>query len=181
MDEAAVEKLGAKPIEPELAEIAGMKSIQEMSALTGRLHIAGESMLFGSGSQQDPDNSDAVIITVDQGGLGLPDRDYYTKDDPKSKEIRERYLVHVQKVFELLGDSPETAKKEAATVMQIETKLAKASLTRVDQRDPYKITHKLKVSDLRAMAPDFDWTAYFSASQVPPFQILNVEAPEFFK
>jgi putative endopeptidase len=83
MDEAAVEKLGAKPIEPELAEIAGMKSIQEMSALTGRLHIAGESMLFGSGSQQDPDNSDAVIITVDQGGLGLPDRDYYTKDDPK--------------------------------------------------------------------------------------------------
>ena len=181
MDETAIEKLGAKPIEQELSDIAALKNIRDMAPLTARLHIAGESMLFGSGSQQDPDNSDAMIVSVSQGGLGLPDRDYYTKDDPKSKEIRERYLVHVQKVFELLGDSPETAKKEAATVMQIETKLAKASLTRVDQRDPYKITHKLKVSDLRAMAPDFDWTAYFSASQVPPFQILNVEAPEFFK
>ena len=181
MDEAAVEKLGAKPIEPELAEIAGMKSIQEMSALTGRLHIAGESMLFGSGSQQDPDNSDAVIITVDQGGLGLPDRDYYTKDDPKSKEIRERYLQHVQKMFELIGDPPEVAKKEADTVMRIETSLAKASLTRVDQRDPYKVTHKMKVNDLQALAPRFDWASYFSASQVPAFEILNVEAPEFFK
>src|SRR5580700_2551750 len=181
MDEAAVEKLGAKPIEPELAGIAGMKSIQEMSALTGRLHIAGESMLFGSGSQQDPDNSDAVIITVDQGGLGLPDRDYYTKDDPKSKEIRERYLQHVQKMFELIGDPPEVAKKEADTVMRIETSLAKASLTRVDQRDPYKVTHKMKVNDLQALTPRFDWASYFSASQVPAFEILNVEAPEFFK
>ena len=90
-----------------------------------------------------------------QGGLGLPDRDYYTKDDPKSKEIRERYLQHVQKMFELMGDSPDAAKKEAATVMRIETALAKASLTRVDQRDPYKVTHKMKVADLQAIAPEF--------------------------
>ena len=181
MDEAAIEKLGAKPIEPELAEILALKNVSDIAPLAARLHIAGESMLFGSGSQQDPDNSDAMIVALAQGGLGLPDRDYYTKDDAKSKEIRERYLQHVQKMFELIGDSPEVAKTEAATVMRIETALAKASLTRVEQRDPYKVTHKMKAADLKKLAPDFNWTAYFSASQVPPFQILNVEAPDFFK
>jgi endothelin-converting enzyme/putative endopeptidase len=181
MDEAAIEKLGAKPIAPALADIASLKSVHDMAPLTARLHLSGETMLFGSGAQQDPDNSDAMIVFVAQDGLGLPDRDYYTKDDPKSKEIRERYLLHVQKMFELLGDSPDVAKKEAATVMRIETSLAKASLTRVDQRDPYKVTHKLKVADLNKMTPNFDWAAYFSASQVPPFQVLNVEAPDFMK
>jgi putative endopeptidase len=181
MNEPAIEKLGAKPIAPALADIAALKSVHDLAALTARLHISGETMLFGSGAQQDPDNSDAMIVFAAQDGLGLPDRDYYTKDDPKSKEIRERYLVHVQKMFELLGDSPDVAKKEAATVMRIETKLAKASLTRVDQRDPYKVTHKLKVADLKQMTPNFDWAAYFSASQVPPFEVLNIESPEFMK
>ncbi len=181
MDETAIEKLGAKPIEPELADIEALKNVHDMAALTGRLHIAGESMLFGSGAQQDPDNSDAMIVEVSQGGLGLPDRDYYTKDDAKSKEIRERYLQHVQKMFELIGDPPDRAQKEAHVVMRIETDMAKASLTRVDQRDPYKVTHKMKVADLQALAPRFDWAAYFSASQVPAFDTLNVEAPEFFK
>ena len=114
MDEAAIEKRGAKPIGPALVEIEGLKNVHEMAPLTGRLHIAGETMLFGSGSQQDPDNSDAMIVAISQDGLGLPDRDYYTKDDAKSKEIRERYLQHVQKMFELLGDSPDVPKKEAA-------------------------------------------------------------------
>ena len=181
MDEAAIEKLGYKPIQSKLAEIEELKSVRELAPLAARLHIEGESMLFGSGSQQDPDNSDAMIVTVVQGGLGLPDRDYYTKDDPKSKEIRERYVQHVQKMFELIGDSPEVAKKEADTVMRIETSLAKASLTRVDQRDPYKVTHKMKVAELDKLAPDFEWAQYFSASQVPPFETLNVEAPEFMK
>ncbi|HEY1731551.1 MAG TPA: M13 family metallopeptidase [Terriglobales bacterium] len=181
MDEAAIEKLGAKPIKPELAEIEALRNIHDMAALTGKLHIAGEAMLFGSGSQQDPDNSDAMIVVVAQGGLGLPDRDYYTKDDPKSKEIRERYVQHMQRMFELIGDSPEAAKKEADRVMRIETDMAKASLTRVDRRDPYKVTHKMKLTDLQALAPRFDWAGYFSASQVPAFAILNVEAPDFFK
>jgi putative endopeptidase len=181
MDEPAIEKLGYKPIQSKLAEIEALKSIQDLAPLAARLHIEGESMLFGSGSQQDPDNSDAMIVVLVQGGLGLPDRDYYTKDDPKSKEIRERYVQHVQKMFELIGDSPEVAAKEAATVMKIETDMAKASLTRVDQRDPYKVTHKMKVADLNKLAPDFNWAEYFSASQVPPFTVLNVEAPDFLK
>jgi putative endopeptidase len=180
-DEAAVEKRGAKPLYPDLVEIQGLQSVHDIAPLVARLHLDGDGMLFSSGSQQDPDNSDVMIVGLNQGGLGLPDRDYYTKDDAKSKEIRERYLQHVQKTFELLGDPPETAKKEAGTVMRIETALAKASLTRVEQRDPYKITHKLKVADLNKLAPNFDWTAYFSTSQVPPFDTLNVESPTFFK
>ncbi len=181
MDEPAIEKDGAKPIQPTLDAIQNLKSVKDMAPLIARLHLDGETVLFGSGSQQDPDNSDAMIVGLAQDGLGLPDRDYYTKDDAKSKEIRERYLQHVQQVFELLGDSPATAKQEADTVMRIEMGLAKASLTRVDTRDPYKITHKMKVAELDKIAPNFDWTAYFTAAKVPPFEILNVESPEFMK
>jgi endothelin-converting enzyme/putative endopeptidase len=181
MDESAVEKLGAKPMQSALDQVQAVKSVHDLAPLVARLHLAGDTLLFDSGAQQDPDNSDAMIVGVGQGGLGLPDRDYYTKDDAKSKEIRARYLLHVQKVFELLGDSPATAKKEADTVMRIETNLAKASLTRVDRRDPYKVMHKMKAAELNTLAPNFDWSVYFSAAQVPPFEILNVESPAFVK
>ena len=181
MDETAVEKRGAKPMVPDMVEIQGLQNVHQLAPLIARLHLAGDTMLFAGTSQQDPDNSDAMIASVDQGGLGLPDRDYYTKDDAKSKEIRERYVQHVQNMFQLLGDSPETAKQEAATVMRIETELAKASLTRVDRRDPYKVTHKMKIAELNQLAPNFDWTAYFSASGAPPIDVLNVESPDFVK
>ncbi len=181
MDEAAVEKRGAKPLWPSLVEIQGLQNVHQMAPLVARLHMAGDSMLFGSGSEPDPDNSDAMIFGIDQGGLGLPDRDYYTNEDVKSKEIRQQYLQHVQKMFELIGDSPDVAAKEAATVMRIETTLAKASLTRVEQRDPYKVTHKTKVAELKLMAPNFDWAGYFSASQIPSFDSLNIESPEFMR
>ena len=181
MDEAAIEKLGANPMQSELNQIQALKSAREMAPLVAHLHLAGDSMLFDSGSMQDPDNSDAMIVALNQGGLGLPDRDYYTKEDAKSKEIRARYLQHVQKMFELLGDPPATAKKEADTLMRIETGFAKASLTQVEQRDPYKIKNKMKVAELNTLAPNFDWAAYFSSSQVPPFEVLNVDAPAFFK
>ena len=181
LDEATVEKLSAKPMQPELAAIAALKSVRDIAPLAARLHLAGDSLLFGSGSQQDPDDSDAEIVVVTQGGLGLPDRDYYTQDDARSKEIRERYVQHVQKVFELIGDPPAAAKQEADTILRIETSLAKTSLTQVERRDPYKITHKMKVGDLDKLAPNFDWTAYFTAGQVPAFDVLNVATPGFFK
>ena len=181
MDETAVDKLGAKPLQSELDKIQALNNAREIAPLLAGMHLAGDSTMFRSGSQQNPDNSDAVIVDVAQGGLGLPDRDYYTKDDAKSKEIRQRYLEHVQKVFELLGDSPATAKKEAGTVMRIETAMAKASLTRVERRDPYKTKHIMKKADLNSLAPNFDWSAYFSASQVPAFETLNVDEPEFLK
>src|SRR5207302_9265070 len=129
----------------QLAEIAQLKSARDLAPLVAHLQLGlGSAVLFSSGSRQDPDNSEQQIAGIDQGGIGLPDRDYYTKDDAKSKETRERYLQHAQKLFELLGDAPEAAKKNAATVMRIETALATASMTRVERRDPYKRKNKIK-------------------------------------
>ena len=182
MDEAAIEKLGIGALKPELAQIAQLKSARDLAPLVARLQLdLGSAILFASGSRQDPDNSEQQIAGLDQGGLGLPDRDYYTKDDAKSKEIRERYLQHAQKMFELLGDKPETAKQNAETVMRIETALATASMTRVERRDPYKRKNKIRLAELEEMAPGFDWPAYFRALKAPQFEIINVAPPSFFK
>ncbi len=182
MDETTVEKRGLTAIQPQLDAVAQLKSVRDMAALAARLTLPfGRTVLFAAGSEQDPDNSEQEIADLDQGGLGLPDRDYYVKDDAKSKEIRERYLQHVQKVFELLGDSPEAAKKNAETIMRIETALAKASWTRVERRDPYKLKNKMKLADLNQLAPNFDWPTYYRESRYPQFEILNVDAPAFVK
>jgi putative endopeptidase len=182
LDEAAVEKHGITPVESELQAIAHLKNAQELAPLIAELQLVhGQVILFNSGSMQDPDDSEQVIAQIDQGGLGLPDRDYYTKEDAKSKETRAKYLEHVQKVFELVGENEEIAKKDAATVMRLETALAKASMTRVDRRDPYKLKHKMKVQELEGLAPKFDWTAFYREAKYPQFQILNVNSPDFFK
>jgi putative endopeptidase len=181
MNESLVEQLGAKPMQPDLAAIQSLQSVKELAPLLAKLQMQGMPVPFGYGSEQDPDDSNKMIVGLGQAGLGLPDRDYYTKDDAKSKETRERYLQHVQKMFELMGDSPEVAKTNAATVMRMETSLAKASLTRVERRDPYKQKHKMTVPDLYKIAPDFDWNAFFAASGVPKFEILNVSWPDFLK
>src|ERR1700757_3188539 len=121
MDETAVEKHGMAPVRGYLDAIGNLKSTREIAPLVAQLQLVyGRSVLFRAESTQDPDNSEQVIAEVDQGGLGLPDRDYYTKEDAKSKETRERYVQHVQKIFELVGANAETAKKDAATVMRIE-------------------------------------------------------------
>src|SRR5579884_1667617 len=183
MDEAAVNQRGIAAIKPQLDAIAALKSTRELAPEVARLQLAieGGGMMFGTGSLQDPDNSDEEIAGLDQGGLGLPDRDYYTKDDAKSQEIRERYVQHVQKVFELLGDSAAAAAKEADSVMRIETALAKASLTRVERRDPYKLKNKMNMAGLAALTPNFDWPVFFRTANAPKFEILNVTAPAFFK
>jgi putative endopeptidase len=182
MDEPAVEKLGLGALKPQLAAIAQLKSSRELAPVVARLQLdLGGAVFFGSSARQDPDNSEQQIAGVDQGGIGLPDRDYYTKDDPKSKETRERYLQHVQKIFELLGDKPAVAKENADTVMRIETALAKASLTRVERRDPYKRKNKIKLADLEQMVPSFDWAAYYRTLKAPQFEIVNAAPPTFFK
>ncbi len=179
MNEALVEKLGPQPMQPDLTAIESMKSVKDLAPVLARLQMQGMAVPFGYGSTQDPDDSNNMIVGLDQAGLGLPDRDYYTKTDAKSIETRERYVQHVQKMFELMGDSPDVAKKNAATVMRMETSLAKASLTQVERRDPYKQKHKMTVPELYKIAPDFDWNAFFSATGVPKFQILNVSWPGF--
>jgi endothelin-converting enzyme/putative endopeptidase len=182
MNETAVNQRGVGAIQSQLDAIAAMKSIRDIAPLTAHVTLPfGQTLLFGAGSAQDPDNSEQVIADLDQGGLGLPDRDYYTKEDAKSKEIRARYLQHAQAVFQLLGDTPEAAKKNADTVMRMETALAKASWTRVEQRNPYNLKNKMKMSDLEGLAPNFDWTTYYREARYPNFEIVNVESPKFYK
>lgn len=183
MDEKAIDAAGIKPLEKDLHEIAALKSTRDLAPLVAKLHLEsqGRGMLFGFGSDQDFDDSNSVIAFAMAGGLGLPDRDYYTKTDPKSVEIRQRYVEHVQKMLELLGDAPETAKTEAKTIMRIETALAKASLTRVEQRDPYKLKHKLTRAQLEALTPDFDWDKYLADSGLWKIQVINVTEPAFFQ
>jgi len=182
MDEPTIEKLGLGALKPQLTALAQLKSSRELAPLVARMQLdLGGAVFFGSSSRQDPDNSEQQIAGVDQGGIGLPDRDYYTKDDAKSKETRERYLQHVQKIFELLGDKPAAAKENADTVMRIETALATASLTRVERRDPYKRKNKIKLAELEQMVPSFDWAAYYRTLKAPQFEIVNAAPPAFFK
>ncbi len=141
----------------------------------------GAGALFNFSSGQDFKNSNMDIAQFDQGGLGLPDRDYYLKTDPKSAEIRAQYLAHMQKMFELSGEAAARAKADAATVMAIETALAKGSMDRVEQRDPHKVYHKITVAELQALGPDFRWTEYFRGTNAPPFTSLNVSEPDFVK
>jgi endothelin-converting enzyme/putative endopeptidase len=183
-DEAGVEKSGLEPIKSELEAIARLNSVRELAPLVARIQMTTfgyRSILFRSGSDQDPDDSESVIASLDQGGLGLPDRDYYTKEDAKSKETRERYVQHAQKIFELLGDNADTAQKNAETLMRMETALAKASMGRVERRDPYKLKNKMKIPGLEELAPNFDWKTYYSVLQYPTIAILNVGDPGFFK
>jgi len=187
VDESAVEKRGLSAIQPELDAIAQIQSAKDLTPVVARLQFTytgysySSSLLFRAGSNQDPDDSERVIADVDQGGLGMPDRDYYLKDDAKSKETRARYLQHAQKVFELLGDSPAAAKRNAATILRLETAMAKASMSRVDRRDPHKLVHKMKLAELIQLAQNFDWTTYYREMQYPEFPILNVDDPDFLK
>jgi len=183
MDEAAVEKLGAQPLKRTLDRINGMKSKRDLPAVLAGLHLATGSsgLFFGFDSNQDYADATQVIAFAGSGGLGLPDRDFYTKDDDKSKELRARYVAHVGRMFDLLGDSPDAAKREAAKVMEIETALARASLTRTERRDPYKLFHKMDSGGLKALTPGFDWDVYLETAGLSRLNTFNVTEPEFFK
>ncbi|MGH9897350.1 MAG: hypothetical protein ACRD4L_00665, partial [Pyrinomonadaceae bacterium] len=154
MDESRINGLGAEPLKAELAHIDAIKDQSALQEEVARLQQQGTNVMFNGGSEQDFKNSSQVIGGLGQGGLGLPDRDYYTKTDDKSKKIREQYLQHVGKMFELLGDTPAKSGEEAAAIMKIESELAKASMTRVEQRDPNAIYHKMNSAQLKELTPD---------------------------
>src|SRR5947209_15216432 len=181
MDENAIEKAGTRPLDSDLKSIADLKSKDALAAEIIRLHREGVNVLFRFGSEQDFKDANQVIAEASQGGMALPDRDYYLKDDPKSVELRKQYVAHVQKMFELLGDPTQKAAAEAKTVMDIETSLAKGALDRVSRRDPNKVYHKMSERDLAALSPDFGWDAYLRGIGAPATQVLNVTEPEFFK
>ncbi len=179
MDEKAIDAAAIKPLQPILDHIQQMQSKQEIASVAGSMVASGA--LFRFRSDQDYKDSTQVIAELDQGGLGLPDRDYYLKTDAKSVELRNAYVTHVQKMFELLGDKPDAAAAQAQTVMRIETALAKGSLTRVERRDPQKLYHKMRAQQLSALSPSFQWKTYFTKVGLPSVEALNVETPEFFK
>ena len=183
MDETAIEKAGAAPLAPELDEIARLDSKSALASYLGRKHLTvfGSGLAFGFGSNQDFEDSTQVIAFADAGGLGLPDRDYYTKTDAKSEEIRTKYVAHVQRMLELAGEPAAAAAADARTVMAMETALAKASLTRVERRDPYKIFHRLDRAQLAALTPAFDWDAYLREQGVGDVKLANVTEPAFYK
>jgi putative endopeptidase len=184
MDEKAINAAGITPLHPYLDEIEKMSSKAQLAEiLADRAFSSGyrRSTLFRFDSTQDAKDSSQVIAETDQGGLGLPDRDYYLKDDAKSQELRKAYLAHVQKMFQLLGDQPESAAAEAQTVMRIETALAKGSMTRVERRDPQKLYHKMTVQELQSLSPFFLWQVYFSKVGLASLTSLNVAVPDFAK
>jgi putative endopeptidase len=181
MDESAIEKAGSKPLERDFQNIAAIKSKGDLPQEIVRLHREGTNVLFDFDSESDFKEASQIIAQVDQGGLGMPDRDYYFKDDPKSVELRKKYVEHVAKMFALLGDEESKAAAEAKVVMEIETGLAKGALDQTSRRDPQKIYHKLTNRELVSMSPAFNWNAYFDGVGAPHFDSLNVVEPEFIK
>jgi putative endopeptidase len=181
MEEKAIEDKGIAPLKPELDRIAALKSKSELPEELAHLHLLGVDVFFSYGSDQDFKDAASVIAEADQGGLGLPERDYYTRTDAKSLETRKQYTAHVAKMLELIGESPTPAQANAQKVMAIETALAKASLTVTQRRDPASIYHKLPLTDLQKMDPVFAWNRYLRATDTPPVQSLNVAVPDFFK
>ena len=181
MDEARIESLGAKPLADELARIAAIKDQQSLQDAIAHFHSLGLKVLFNSGSTQDFKNSAETTFEVYQGGLGLPDRDYYLNASDKSKTIRDEYLKHVVKMLVLLGDDPAKAPGEAQTVLNIETKLAEASLSRVDLRNPEKLYHRMPVEKMKDFGTVYDWPAYMNKIGVTQQTDVNVATPDFFK
>jgi len=181
MDEAAIEKAGATPLEPAMKRMAGIKDRQQLMEEVSSMHRDGLQALFAFYSQPDMHDANKTIAYIDQGGISLPDRDYYIKDDARSVETREKYQQHVQKMFELAGDSPDASAKEAKTVLAVETGLAKASMDRTERRDPKSRDHMMTTSAAETLAPNFDLAKYFAQSGSPKFSSLNVANPEFFK
>ena len=181
MDEAKIEAAGAKPLAPEMAAINNLKSAGDLPTLLPHFHSMGVPGLFTFGAGQDFKNSASVIAITGQGGLSLPDRDFYLKDDEKSKATRDAYVQHVTNMFKLLGDEPALAAAEAQTVMKIETQLAQVSLDRVSRRDASKQYHKMGPADLKTVMANFDWPTYFKKIGAPQFTEINVAHPDFFK
>jgi putative endopeptidase len=181
MDTAAIDAAGTKPIEPDLTRISQIKTVADVQAEAERLQMKGVGTLFRFSSNQDLKDSTQVIGSAFQGGLGLPEREYYLKQDDKSKQLREAYAKHVAKMFELLGDSAEQSQAESAAVLKIETTLATSSMKNTDLRDPDKVYHKMALAELNTLTPNFSWQTYFKAAGHPELKEINVGQPEFFK
>jgi predicted metalloendopeptidase len=182
MDQAAIDAAGASPLRPEFDRIAGIRTRDDVLAEIAHLHTIGVGAGFGFHSGADDKDSSMEIAQLSQGGLGLGERDYYFRDDEKSKALRAEYVAHVARMLQLLGDTPQAAQAGAGAVMTLETALAKASLNRVVLRNPYASYHKMKLAAAAAQfTPDMDWHAFLASTGAPAFDEVNFAHPEFFK
>ena len=181
MNTKKVDAEGLKPLDAEFQRIAAIRDAASLEAEIAHLQTIGADALFEFGSEQDFKNSEMQIGDAEQGGLGLPNRDYYTKQDAKSKQIRAQYVAHVAKIFELAGDKLQRARQEAETVMALETRLAEASMTPAALRDPKAVYHKMDLAQLKLLTPDFSWGNYFRETGHTEMGAINVGQPDFFK
>lgn len=181
MDIDSINKLGVTPLKPEFDRIDGIKNVNDLQHVMTYLQQMGVDVCFNFGSMQDFKNSSEMIGAAMQGGLGLPDRDYYLKDDEKFKQIRAAYIKYLTNMFELLGDSTSQAAAEADVVMNIETLLAKASMSQIEQRDPHAVYHMMTLAQLEEASPNFSWSTYLTTLGYPEIKRINLGMPKFFK
>ena len=181
MDEKTADEKALEPLKPELDRIAKATDKPALIEAIARVQLIGPNPLFNFYSSPDLHNADQVIAYIDQGGLSLPDRDYYIKDDPKMAEARKHLVDYVTQVFTLAGETPQKAADAAQTVLRLETSLAKASMDRTLRRDPKNRDHKMKRDEAVSLAPDFSLNRFFTVAGTPQFSELNVVNPEFFK
>jgi endothelin-converting enzyme/putative endopeptidase len=180
MDEAKAETASRATLEEQLEEIDRVRDAKSIARVVARLHSAGARPFFGYSSEQDRKDARQVIGGMDQSGLGMPDRDYYLKDDAKTKELRAIYLDQMAHLLALAGAPEAQAREQAAMVLRFETALAKTSMDKVERRDPVKVYHRLERAGLVKAAPHFDWDAYFAERGTPDVQALDVRVPAFF-
>lgn len=181
MDEESIEKAGIAPLKPFLTQIDGLKTHDDVVKQIARMHSGGLPAVFGFGAGADLKSSNAVILNAGQGGLSLPNRDYYTKDDAKSVETRAKFVEYVANMFKLLGQSPEAAAAHAAKLMDIQTRLAKASMTPVEMRNPDNRYNKVSMTAAQELTPSISWTVYMAERGVTPEKEINLSQPGFFK
>ena len=181
MDESTINAQGITPLAPAFDRIQAMESMADLPAELSHLHLIGVNALFAFGSMQDFKDSEQVIAATMQGGLTLPDRDYYLNPDERFKTIRTAYQSHLNNMFQLLGDDPKKSTVEAQTVIDIETALAKASLSQTAQRDPHAIYHIMNHATLAKITPLFSWARYFAAMGCSEIPSLNVGMPRFMR
>ena len=182
-DDGLTQSLGARPLKPSLDLIAGMRTKKDLPAVLATLQLASgdDGLFFAFGSGQDYADSSRAIAFASQGGLGLPERDYYFNTAPRSRELRDKYVLHVARMFQLMGDGAADAKAHADTVMSIETALAKGSMTQVEQRDSRKLFHPANARKLQSLTPAFDWAPYLAGMGLAGNDRFNVSQPRFFQ